>query len=95
MDSMAVYKELAANIIKHQESIIGPIAVERAKNVNGLKLDWNTKTFEFSGNPKIVIAELVEEYKTLFGQISVEVCKEAAAPYISGLSQDDIPAVLQ
>jgi hypothetical protein len=95
MDNMTVYKEVAENIIRHQESIIGPIAVERATNVNGLKLDWTSKKLDFVGDPKSIIAELVDQYKTLFGQISVEVCKEAAAPFISGLSQDDIPAVLQ
>ena len=95
MDNRVIYQDVANHIVQQQELIIGPMAIERAKHVNGLNIDWAQKKIEITGDPKTVIAELVEQYKILFGQISVEVCKEAAAPYMTNLAQDDIPAVLQ
>lgn len=95
MDNRTIYQQVANHIVQQQELIIGPMAIERAKHVNGLSVDWERKTIEITGDPKLAIAELVEQYKVLFGQISVEVCKEAAAPFISSLNREDIPTVLQ
>jgi hypothetical protein len=92
---MEAYQHIAVSIIKQQESLIGPLAVERAKQVAGLKIDWKTKTVEFDGTPKDIIDNLVEQYKVLFGQISVEVCKEAAGTLLSKLPSDQVPTTLR
>lgn len=92
---MDVYAELTKSIITHQESIIGPVAVERAKTVSGLSVDWAAKTVQISGEPKDVINHLVEQYKALFGQISVEVCKEAVGRLGQKMSPEQMPASLR
>ena len=90
-----VYNQLATSIIEHQESIIGPVAVEQAKSVQGLNVDWDSKTTTITGAPMAVIDKLVEQYKTLFGQISVEVCKEAVGRLGQQLSPDQMPSSLR
>lgn len=92
---MDVYTDLTKSIIEHQESIIGPVAIERAKTVSGLTVDWSTKTVQISGEPKDVINHLVEQYKALFGQISVEVCKEAVGRLGQKMSPEQMPASLR
>lgn len=92
---MDVYSQLAVNIITHQESIIGPVAIEQAKSVSGLKLDWGKKEVAITGDKAKVIDKLVDQYKTLFGQISVEVCKEAVGRLAQQLSPEQMPASLR
>ena len=92
---MDVYAEIATKIIEQQESIIGPVAIEQAKQVAGIKVDWVKHEVEISGNEAAVIDKLVAKYKELFGQISVEVCKEAASKFSSKLSGDKLPKSLQ
>jgi nitric oxide reductase large subunit len=92
---MSVYADIAAKIIAQQETVIGPVAIEQAKQVKGLSLDWSKKSVSISGNESKVIDELVDQYKTLFGQISVEVCKEAVGRLAQQLSPDQMPASLR
>lgn len=92
---MDVYAQIAQKIIEHQETIIGPVAVEQATQVSGLKVDWaNKHQVAVSGNEPAVIDKLVAQYKELFGQISVEVCKEAAATLTAQLTGDKLPKSL-
>lgn len=90
-----LYTKFVRSIIEHQESIIGPLAVEQAKSVTGLSVDWAKKAVTISGEPTKVIDALVEQYKQLFGQISVEVCKEAVGRLAQQLSSDQMPASLR
>jgi hypothetical protein len=92
---MDVYSQIIEKIIEHQESIIGPVAVEQAEHIKGLKLDWSKKDVSVTGDGAHVIDELVEQYKVLFGQISVEVCKEAAGSLIDKLPADKQPKSLE
>jgi len=91
---MDTYARIIERIIKQQESIIGPIAIEQAERVHNLKLDWGKKDVEVLGDGAKVIDDLVEQYKELFGKISVEVCKEAAGPLINQLPKDNLPKAL-
>jgi hypothetical protein len=90
---MNVYAQIAVKIIKEQESIIGPIALEQAKKVPGLSVDWSKKEVQIAGNESAAIESLVQQYQHLFGQTSVEVCKQA----IKGLQvpPDSLPALLK
>lgn len=92
---MDVYSQIAEKIIEQQESIIGPVAIERAKQVPGIVIDWDKRKVSLSGDEAKVIDALVEKYKELFGQISVEVCREAAASVSSQLSADELPTSLK
>ena len=92
---MDVYAQIAAKIIAQQETIIGPVAIEQAKSVSGLKVDWSKHQVTVSGNEQSVIDKLVAQYQELFGKISVEVCKEAASKLISQLPEDKQPKSLK
>lgn len=92
---MDVYAQIATKIIEQQETIIGPVAIEQAKAVSGMKVDWTKHEVSVSGNESAVIDKLVAQYKELFGKISVEVCKEAASKLISQLPADKQPASLK
>lgn len=91
---MEIYSEIVKRIITQQQSIIGPIAIEQAKHVHNLKVDWDSKTVSITGDGAKVVDDLVEQYKELFGKISVEVCKEAAEPLISKLPEGKLPKTL-
>lgn len=93
--SMDVYEQIAVKIISGQEAIIGPVAVEQAERVPHMKVDWTKKEVSVDGNKVKVIEDLINKYKELFGQISVEVSKQAAASLMSQLPADSLPAVLK
>lgn len=90
---MDVFVQMADKIIKEQQAIIGPVAFEQAKKVPGLRLDENMHPVSLEGDEKDVIQKLVEQYQHLFGQTSVEVCKQA----IRGLQvpSESLPALLK
>ncbi len=92
---MDVYAQIAVKIISQQETIIGPVAIEQAKAVSGLNVDWDNHKVTVTGNEASVINKLVDQYKELFGKISVEVCKEAASKLISQLPEDQQPSSLK
>jgi predicted Zn-dependent protease len=92
---MDVYSKIVINIIKSQENIIGPVAVERAQMVHKLKVDWSEHSVSISGDPQGAINELVKQYQELFGQIAVETCKEAAASFTGQLSSEQLPQSLK
>lgn len=95
MDLHALFDQIAEKIIEQQESIIGPVAVQQAKLVSGLKIDWPEHTVDVQGDPQQAIDALVAQYKELFGQIAVETCKEAAARYLNKLSEEQTPSSLK
>ena len=88
------YAQLVGQIIKEQETIIGPIALEQAQKVSGLKVN-NLHEINISGNAKEVLENLVKQYAKLFGQASIEVCREAVRDVKTKISRDDLPAILQ
>lgn len=91
----ALFDQIAEKIIEQQESIIGPIAVEQAKRVKELTINWPKHTVDISGSPKTAIDELVAQYKELFGQIAVETCKDAVSRYLAQLPTDQLPESLK
>ena len=92
---MTIFAKMAEKIIAEQETIIGPIALEQARKVSGLKVDWQKHEVSIEGNETEVIEKLVEQYEHLFGKASVEACKEAVHDIISQVPKDKIPSLLQ
>ena len=92
---MDIFGQLAERIIKEQEGIIGPIALEQARKVQGLTVDWQKHEIAFEGNKKDLVEKLVEQYQGLFGQASVEACKEAVKGIISDVPKDQVPQLLR
>ncbi|HSA83688.1 MAG TPA: hypothetical protein VLF20_02265 [Patescibacteria group bacterium] len=91
---MDIFSQLAEKIIKEQEVIIGPVALEQARKVSGLEVN-DTGTIKINGNGKTVLTDLVKQYAKLFGQTSIEVCREAVREVKTKLSKEDLPAILQ
>lgn len=92
---MDVFEQIVVKIIKSQEAIIGPVAIEQAQRVPHLKVDWDNQKIDIDGDEPMVIDSLVEVYKELFGNISVEVSKEAAASLIGQLPAGQLPKALK
>lgn len=88
-----VYTEAAEKIIREQRNIVGPLAVEQAEQVEGLKLDG--ERVSLSGNQMDTLERLVEVYRELFGQTSVEVCKDATRSVFSRLHKEEVPQLLR
>jgi len=92
---MDIFAELAQNIIKQQETIIGPVAFEQAQKVTGLKIDQQTKSIIVEGNKTEVLEQLIEKYRDLFGFASVEVCRDAVKGLLPKVPKEQIPPLLQ
>ena len=91
MDPFAV---AISKIIKEQQAIIGPIALDQAKKVSGLEFT-GADDVKITGNKKQVLENLVNQYAKLFGKASVEVCKEAFSAIAGKIPQTDIPDILK
>lgn len=89
------YNQMIVKIITEQENVIGPLAVEQAQKVSGLSVDWTQKQVTFTGNVKVVTENLVKQYEKIFGQASIQICKEVASSYLDKLSKNEIPTILQ
>jgi hypothetical protein len=92
---MDVYEEIVVKIVSGQEAIIGPVAVEQAEHINHLKVDWEHHSVSIDGDKSNVIENLINAYKDLFGQISVEVSKQSAASLMSQLPANAVPDILK
>lgn len=91
---MDPYVEAVSRIIKEQQSIIGPIALDQAKKVVGLQVS-GADDVKITGNKKEVLSNLVDQYAKLFGGASIEVCKEAFASVSDKIASTDTPDILK
>lgn len=97
MDTTTLFPQIASRIIKEQELVIGPLAWDEARKVQGLKI-IDQKKGEVNlqnGDAKGIINNLVAQYERIFGKASHEVCKEAVQDLIAEMSQDEIPSSLK
>ena len=75
--------------------VMGPIAWEQANKVPGIRIDSKSHAVQLHGDKKDIVEHLIEKYRDLFGQASVEVCREAVSGLLSGVAPDDIPPLLK
>lgn len=81
-------------ITNEQSKIVGEsIAFELAKGIDGLSFDGKSN-IEITGNPIEVLKNLVERYSILFGNISIEVSKDAVE-HLHLFDPKDLPANLR
>lgn len=92
---MDILAQIAQKIIQEQEKIIGPIALEQAKKVEGLSVDWDKHEVKLAGDEKSVLENLVKKYQSLFGRASVEVCKEAIGSISDKVPPNNLPDILR
>ncbi|MBI1838842.1 MAG: hypothetical protein HYR95_00875 [Candidatus Colwellbacteria bacterium] len=86
---------LALEIIKGQESIIGLVAWDEATRVPGLNIDVRNNSLSVEGNPKDVLEKLAKRYEELFGEASLRICKDVTRKFLSQLPPEQIPNILQ
>lgn len=91
---MDPYVEAVSRIIKEQQSIIGPVAIDQANKVTGLSVG-GIEDIKITGIKKDVLGSLVNQYSKLFGKASIEVCKEAFEPFSDKIPSSDIPDILK
>ena len=91
MDPVA---QAASKIIKEQQAIIGPVALDQAKKVSGMTVT-SADDIKITGNKKQALEGLVRQFEKLFGKASVQVCREAFSGYAEKISPADIPDVLK
>lgn len=91
---MDAYATAISKIIKEQQAIIGPIALDQAKKVTGLTVE-GAFDVKITGNKKEVLESLVNQYAKLFGKASIEVCKEAFFEVSEKIPSSDIPDILK
>ena len=87
-----IYTTLANKIIKEQEAVIGPLAWSEAGKVKGLKV--TDHSILIKGEGKVILESLVNQYSTLFGRASIEVCKDAVRTLVTNLDQAQLPKIL-
>ncbi|HSX05401.1 MAG TPA: hypothetical protein VLF69_02960 [Candidatus Saccharimonadales bacterium] len=90
-----VYAVMALSIIDEQEKLIGPVAYQQAATVPGLSVDKHAHTASIKGDELTVLNELIERYKEFFGNVAVDVCKEAVGNLKFSLPPDQLPAALR
>lgn len=93
--STTIFQQISVRIIREQELVIGPVAWEEAKKVEGLSVNQETGEVTITGDAKEILNRLVAQYSRLFGQVSREVCKEAVQDLVVELSSDEVPSSLQ
>lgn len=91
MDPVA---QAASKIIKEQQAIIGPVALDQAKKVSGIEIS-GTDDVKIVGSKKQVLESLVKQFEKLFGKASIQVCKDAFAPFSEKIAVADIPDILK
>jgi hypothetical protein len=91
---MDIFEQAVVRIIQAQEEIIGPIALEQAKKVNGLKVNWLKHEVKIEGDKKTVLDQLIRQYENLFGRASIEVCREAIKDIIIEVPPDRLPSLI-
>lgn len=86
---------LVKAIVEEQKLIMGPLAIEVANKVNGLQISEDAEQVQVTDEGSKILTDLVHQYEKLFGQASVEVCKDAVREVKSSISSKDFPDILQ
>ena len=94
---MSIFAQMASKIIKEQELIIGPLAWDEARKVQGVNVvDSQEGIVEIqNGDEKEVLNHLVAQYERLFGKASRAACREAVGSIIAELASSEVPSSLK
>jgi hypothetical protein len=92
---MDKYLQAINTIIHEQELIVGKtVALWQAKKVPTLQIQ-EPRQITLNGDPKDALANLVLQYSELFGQASVEVCKDAIKKASIEFTVEELPEILR
>ena len=82
--------QVITKIITAQQAVMGPFANDLAHRVPGLRFD-GIRVSGVEGNFRDVLEKLVKQYSGIFGQSSVEVCKDVLSSMDSSFDRNAIP----
>lgn len=88
-------KTLVKLIISIHKELIGPYAVDQANKVEGLKVSSDFEQIEIMGDNKEVVNKLVKQYQGIFGNTSIQLCKEALRQLLPNLAGEQLPDALR
>lgn len=89
------FAQAVLKIISEQMDVIGPLALDQARKVRGLEINWDAKEVKFNGDKTELLGQLVAKYEELFGKISVQVCKESVMKLSQAIPVDQLPTSLK
>ncbi|OGK53906.1 hypothetical protein A3B56_02070 [Candidatus Roizmanbacteria bacterium RIFCSPLOWO2_01_FULL_45_11] len=94
---MNLYSRAVQQIINAQYTVIGPLALEQAKKVKGLRIDSSSSVTitDKTTKQKVILEELVKAYAEFFGQASIEVCKDAIHELKPPIPDEELPRILR
>ena len=97
MNALAHFPQIVLRIIKEQESVIGPLAWDEARKVQGIQIiDQKKEEINLEEEDgRAIVDKLVAQYERIFGKASHEVCREAVQDLLAELPPDQIPSSLK
>jgi hypothetical protein len=70
-EDISSYRKMLSDLIKKQMVVLGPnIALDKARKVPGITVDDDGTVSGISGDPKLVLKGVANEYMALSGQIA-------------------------
>ena len=94
MADSTVYSKIATLIVRAQFNVIGPLAFDQAKQVEGVVIGTENSVV-VQANGKETVEKLVKQFERLFGQASLEVCKDAVRELHIVIPRDFLPEILK
>ncbi len=97
MNTSAYLPRIIVRIIKEQELIIGPLAWDEARKVQGLSVvDQKTGEVSLQGqDQKSVVNQLIIQYEKIFGKASHAVCHDAVQDILKEMPPEEVPEGLR
>ena len=70
-EDVVSYKKMLSDLIQKQMVMLGPnIVLDKARKVSGLVVSNDGEVTEISGDPKVVLKGVADEFMALSGQIA-------------------------
>ncbi|HKZ35009.1 MAG TPA: hypothetical protein VJ179_04050 [Patescibacteria group bacterium] len=88
-------EKLVRLIISVHKELIGPYAIEKANKVEGLTVSYDLQQIEIQGDTKEIVNKLVKQYLGIFGNTSIQLCKEAREDLLPSFPKENLPEILQ
>lgn len=89
-----VYSAVILAIINEQRQILGSVADDMAKSVDGLEY-LGLNEVKLTSDPKLALESLVKNYSQMFGVTSIEVSKDALKRTGLNLAPSELPDILK
>ncbi len=96
--SISDLSQIVIAIINYQRGLVGPLAIDQAEKVKGIKI-INRDRLEVqilnTEEPMALLKNMVAKYEELFGKASVEACREAIREGSFHVSAENLPEALR